>query len=188
MSLWEIVVLAVALAMDAFTVGVCIGTACSNRRQIFRLSFHFGLFQSLLAFIGVIAGTLLFVLISTWDHWLIFSVLAFLGVRMIYLSITESDQLAQKALQTDLTKGKHLVILSIAVSIDALGAGIGLPVATVSVAISLLIIGLIAAAATVIGMLLGDISRQSFGRYSGVLAGVTLILLGVKTLYDHIVM
>ena len=188
MSLWEIFLLSIALAMDAFTVGICVGTTCSNRRQVFRLSFHFGLFQSLLALVGVFAGTLLFALISTWDHWLIFSVLVLLGLRMIYLSLTESDQLEKRAQETDLTKGKHLVILSIAVSIDALGAGIGLPIAAVSIVTSLTVIGFIAAAATVIGMLLGDFSRQNIGKYSGILAGVILILLGFNTLYDHLIM
>jgi len=82
-TLFEIFLLAVALAVDAFSVGVAVGLKHKRPRQIFRLSFHFGLFQALMPLLGALAGTLLLRWVRQWDHWVVFGVLAALGGRMI---------------------------------------------------------------------------------------------------------
>ena len=85
MTYWEIILIAVGLAMDCFAVSLCLGTSgrANGRRPIFRVVFHFGLFQGLMAFLGWLAGTTILSLISRFDHWLVFGLLAFVGVRMI---------------------------------------------------------------------------------------------------------
>ena len=85
MPFWEILVVAVGLSMDA--VAVSLAASASNRargaRAMFRLSFHFGLFQFLMPVIGWLIGSTVAPYIASVDHWVAFALLAFVGVRMI---------------------------------------------------------------------------------------------------------
>jgi putative Mn2+ efflux pump MntP len=84
MALWEILVIAVALALDAFAVTLAAATSgrSTGDRAAFRLSFHFGLFQALMPLVGWALGTGLVDLIESLDHWVAFGLLAFVGFRM----------------------------------------------------------------------------------------------------------
>jgi putative Mn2+ efflux pump MntP len=85
MNLIEILLIAVGLAMDCFAVSLGIGTTrfASGPRPRFRLSFHFGLFQALMPVLGWLVGTRVAGLVSAFDHWIAFGLLALVGVRMI---------------------------------------------------------------------------------------------------------
>jgi putative Mn2+ efflux pump MntP len=178
----EILILSLALSADAFTVAASIGVRHRSARQMFRLSFHFGLFQSLLALSGALAGTLFVSFMADYDHWVAFALLTFIGVRMIYGALKHS---AEHLSQTDLTKGFSLISLSLAVSIDALAAGVGLPAVGASLTLAIFLIGLTAAAATLAAMLLSGHIAKRFGERLEIVAGFVLIGLGVWTLYVH---
>lgn len=183
MTIPEIFLLALALSADAFSVGAAVGLDHRRPRQVFRLSFHFGLFQALMPLVGALAGSLLLTWVRQWDHWVVFGVLAALGSRMVYGAVaSDSEQHAN----VDLTKGWKLVGLSIATSIDALAAGIGLAMSGAPIALSVTIIGLVAAAATAIAMLAAGTLLRGLGKKAEVAAGLVLILLGVKTLLEHL--
>jgi putative Mn2+ efflux pump MntP len=79
------IVIAIGLAMDAFAVSLGVGTSRSacDKRSIFRLSFHFGLFQGLMTFLGWLAGSTISTWIENYDHWIAFVLLAFVGIHMI---------------------------------------------------------------------------------------------------------
>jgi len=85
MTLLEVLGLAVALAMDAFavSVGAALSLGTVTRRQAFRLSFHFGLFQFLMPLVGFWAGSTIVQWIREVDHWVAFGLLAVVGSRMI---------------------------------------------------------------------------------------------------------
>ncbi|MBC8277107.1 MAG: manganese efflux pump, partial [FCB group bacterium] len=121
MTYYELAILALALAIDAFSVGSAVGLTCHRPRQIFRLSWHFGLFQALMPLIGALAGSLMMVVIQGWDHWVAFFILLGLGIKMIAGAFKKEEENTRPV---DLTKGWSLISLSIAVSIDALAAGI----------------------------------------------------------------
>lgn len=178
----EVYLLAIALAMDAFTVGAGVGVRCCTTRERFRLSFHFGLFQSLFAGLGAAAGTLILPMISSWDHWLMFGILALLGGRMIWQAFHESDQMQR----VDLTRGINLVGLSVAVSLDALGAGISLPNARIGLGESIVAIGITSLVATWAAMRFGRRAGDAFGKIVETAAGLVLIGLGVNILLAHL--
>jgi manganese efflux pump family protein len=179
----EILILSLALSADAFTVGTSIGLRHNNARQIFRLSFHFGLFQSLLALIGALAGSLIIVYLQDYDHWIVFALLAFIGVRMIYGALTNApDRLAE----VDLTRGLSLIGLSLAVSMDALAAGIGLSAFGGSLTLAIAMIGLVAALATLLAMLLAGHIGRKVGKLCEVAAGLVLIGLGIWAPISHL--
>src|SRR5574340_1644102 len=117
MSLLEVLLLAVRMAVDAFAVSLAAGAMPGPHgpRQAFRLAFHFGLFQFIMPIIGWLAGTGMEMLIRDVDHWVAFGLLAYVGGRMIY-----SAWQPLRSTAVDPSRGWTLVMLSIAVSIDAL--------------------------------------------------------------------
>ena len=132
--------LALALAMDAFAVALGTGAVLSRLtgRHLFRLGFHFGLFQALMPVIGWLAGQTIIQWVSAWDHWIAFGLLAIIGGRMIYEAFSDKEKTDER----DPTKGLSLVLLSIATSIDALAVGFSLSVIGVSIWMPSLVIGL----------------------------------------------
>lgn len=184
MSHLEIVILALALAADAFTVGAAIGLRHRQPRQVFRLSFHFGLFQALMPLVGLLAGGVVIGMIEQWDHWIVLVVLSLIGVRMIAEAFKQPDERADTNL--DYTRSFHLIGLSVAVSIDALGAGVGLAAARAPIVFSVVTIGVVACVATAVAMVLAHHISRKIGRWSAVIGGVALIGIGVKMFFDHL--
>src|SRR5512134_1544093 len=109
--------IALALAMDAFAValGTGMNLAALTGRHLFRLGFHFGLFQALMPVIGWLAGIGFQQMIAAWDHWIAFGLLVFVGGHMLWESRGEDTQEKDSK---DPTRGLSLVILSVATSID----------------------------------------------------------------------
>jgi putative Mn2+ efflux pump MntP len=179
----EIIALAVALAADAFAVGASVGVSHFRPRQIFRLSFHFGLFQALFALCGALTGLFFFQFIEVYDHWIVFAVLTGLGAHMIYRVLFGKDEGLKNL---DLTRGVPMIGLSTAVSIDALGAGIGLPAMGAPIATSVVIIGLVTVGATLLAMVMAQKIAGRIGKYCEIGAGLVLIGLGIWAPVSHI--
>jgi putative Mn2+ efflux pump MntP len=182
MSFLEILLLALALAADAFSVGAALGLRYRRAREVFRVAFHFGLFQGLLALLGALLGGALLVYVESVDHWIAFGLLAFLGARMIWSGLHEASR---GRTSVDLTRGWSLVGLSLAVSIDALAAGITLPAAGAPVGLAVTTIGLVAGLATLVAMRLAGPIARHIGSRVEIVAGVVLIGLGVKIVLEH---
>jgi putative Mn2+ efflux pump MntP len=176
--------LALALAMDAFAVALGTGAVLSSLtgRHLFRLGFHFGLFQALMPVIGWLAGLTIIQWVEAWDHWIAFSLLAIIGGRMIYEAFSDEE----KANDRDPTKGLSLVLLSIATSIDALAVGFSLSVIGVSIWMPALVIGLVAGVLTIVGMLLGGRIGDRWGTRVEIFGGLVLIAIGIKILIEHL--
>jgi putative Mn2+ efflux pump MntP len=179
----EILLLALALSADAFSVGAALGVRHSSPRQVFRIAFHFGLFQALLPLIGALLGTVLLRWTSGADHWIAFGLLLLLGLRMIHAASTEQEGAAR---ERDMTRGLSLVGFSLAVSIDALAAGIALPAARAPIALAVTTFGVVTGIATFAGVRLAASLAARLGHRLEMAAGVVLIALGVKVLNDHL--
>lgn len=176
--------LALALAMDAFAVALGTGSVLARLtgRHIFRLGFHFGLFQALMPVIGWLAGRTIIQWVSAWDHWIAFALLTLIGSRMIFEACSDEEKSADR----DPTRGLSLVMLSIATSIDALAVGFSLSVIGVSIWMPSLVIGLVAGVLTVVGMLLGGRIGERWGGRVEIFGGCLLIGIGLKILAEHI--
>lgn len=178
MNLWEILILAFVLGIDAFSVALAVGTGGSTFRQTFRLSFHFGLFQFLMPIVGWILGRNVVSLIQRYDHWVAFGLLLVIGMKMIYEAFHHRSDRAT----VDRTRGWSLVALSIATSIDALGAGVGMGILNTSLLYPCTIIGITAAVMTLTGVKLGSVISAVIGNRMEAVGGVVLILLSLKML------
>jgi manganese efflux pump family protein len=178
--------IACALAMDAFAVAVVTGLTLNplTNRHVFRLSFHFGLFQAFMPIIGWAAGKAVYRYIAEFDHWVAFGLLAFIGTRMIWGAVQSDRQ--QSKLGNDPTSGWTLVLLSVATSIDALAVGLSLAMIGSTILVPVIVIGLVAAAFTAAGMLLGRRIGSLWGKRVEAMGGVILIAIGIKILVEHL--
>jgi len=184
MDLITILAVAVALAMDAFAVSIAAGIklGCVTGGQTFRLAFHFGFFQFMMPVIGWFLGASMGTIIKSTDHWIAMGLLGFIGGKMIYEAF---NQFRASKLPGDPTKGVYLYGLSIATSIDALAVGISLGVLNQAIWYPSIIIGIVAAAFTVLGIRLGCRIGMQFSKNMEILGGIILIAIGVKIVLDH---
>ncbi len=176
--------IALGLAMDAFAVAIAssITLGAVSPRQVFRLAFHFGLFQAMMPVLGWLAGQSVAQLFQDWDHWVAFGLLAFIGGRAIHAALTSPEERDVG----DPTRGISLVMLSVATSIDALAVGLSFAMLHVRIWYPALVIGVVAASMTTLGMLVGCRLGSRFGRNTEIAGGVILILIGLNILSQHL--
>jgi len=180
-----IIGLAFALAMDALAVSIAVGMNLERvtGRHVFRLAWHFGLFQFLMPVCGWLTGREFAAAIQTWDHWLAFGLLAFIGGKMIYEAFSDEP----RKTQADPTRGITLVVLSITTSLDALAVGLSLAFLGTAVWTAAVVIGLVAGGLTVLGIRFGARLGTSWGRRAEVAGGAVLLLIGLKILISHLI-
>ena len=178
MNLAEILLIAFGLAMDAFAV--CLGAGTTQHikgpRPVFRLAFHFGLFQALMPILGWLVGSTINQWIAPFDHWIAFGLLSLVGGRM--LREAGSEEVPES--RADPTRGMTLVALSVATSIDALAAGLSLAFLHQSIWIPSVTTGVVTATMTGIGMVFGSRFGRRWGRWAEVIGGCVLILIGLR--------
>jgi putative Mn2+ efflux pump MntP len=175
--------LAVGLAMDALAVAIGTGLVLGRptRGQTLRLAFHFGLFQFLMPVVGWLAGRTVEVYIREVDHWVAFGLLAFVGGKMLW----EARRSEAEVRPDDPTRG-WMLSSSRSPSIDALAVGLSLAFLQVSIWLPSLVIGLVAFAFTVVGILLGSQIGHTLGRWPEVVGGLVLLGIGAKILAEHL--
>jgi manganese efflux pump family protein len=184
MPLYEVILIAFGLAADAFAVSVAVGAAGATRgnRSKLRLSFHFGLFQSMMPILGWLAGLRIAHYVQSIDHWIVFGLLLWVAVHMIQSARNEDDFVKQQ----DPSRGMMLVILSVATSLDALAIGLSLALLHVSIWYPSVVIGIVTGAMSLVGILLGERFSSTFGRRAAQIGGIVLILMGLRILISHL--
>ena len=192
MSLLDIILLAVALAMDCLTVSIVSGVIVGEKwreegGKIIRMAFLFGFFQALMPLLGWLGISHFQSYMEAYDHWIAFGLLAFIGGRMIKESFgpEEEQHFNPRRLRTQL-------LLAIATSIDALAIGISFACTgynTLSqLTLPLIMIGVVSFLFSLIGYQLG----ARFGRSIAhrlkpeLLGGIILIGIGIKILIEHL--
>jgi putative Mn2+ efflux pump MntP len=183
-SVIETLLLAVALAMDASAVSLGVGTGghAHSARPIFRIAFHFGLFQALMTLAGWAAGSGLASLIASVDHWVAVVLLAFVALRMIALGLNPRADTRT----VDPTRGLTLIMLSIATSIDAAATGLSLAVLGYPIVFPVLAIGLVAAGLSLAALTVGQRLGTAFGKRMEIVGGLVLLCIGAHILITHL--
>jgi putative Mn2+ efflux pump MntP len=186
MKLGSILLLAFGLSMDAMAVAAARGFAV--RRVRFRhvalVAGLFGGFQALMPFIGWLLGSRVGHVIQTWDHWVVFAVLAGIGGKMLWEAFQQQHD---APLDEQTAFGlRVMLLLAIATSVDALAAGFTLPLLGAPLALSLSTIGLTTALLSAVGLFAGHRFGAALGKRLDALGGIVLIGLGSKTLLEHL--
>lgn len=195
MSILELWLLAVALAMDCFTVSIVFGVLLRKIewRTILVVAFLFGLFQAMMPLAGWLATNSFSSLIEDYDHWIAFGLLAFLGGRMIKESFSDDEEEEKaEAKHINPRKLKTQLVFAVATSIDALAVGISftcLGFNTISsLSLPLLIIGFVSLAFSIVGSLLGIRFGKGVEKRlkPELLGGIVLIIIGIRALCEHL--
>lgn len=184
MSLIAIIIIALALAMDAFAVSIVSGTTYKKLKvkHALRMALSFGAFQALMPLVGSLAGLTIRDYIAEYDHWVAFGLLSAVGGKMIY----ESFRIAPAAKNSNPANLVVLLFLSIATSIDALAVGITLSFLQVSIALAVTIIGLVTFVLSYLGVQIGKKVGHFFEGQIEAVGGLLLIAIGVKILIEHL--
>ncbi len=186
MNIWEMLLLAVGLAMDAFAAAICKGLTLRRPTvpQALTVGLFFGGFQALMPFLGWLLGRQFEAAISAFDHWVVFILLTLIGGKMIWEAFHPENIKGEAGDKLHL---RELLMLSVATSIDALAAGITFAlVPNTNVPLSIALIGLITFALSSIGVMLGSTLGRRFEKGASIAGGVILILIGIKTVCDHL--
>ncbi|MDW7656369.1 MAG: manganese efflux pump MntP family protein [Bacillota bacterium] len=185
MRLFELILLAVGLSMDAMAVALCKGLAKKkpDPRQGMVLALYFGGFQAVMPLIGYFLGRQFKQHITAFDHWIAFLLLLLIGGKMIYGFVRgASCDLDQEAR----CSFKELLTLAVATSIDALAVGITFAFLQVSIVPAVLLIGVTTWGLSLAGYLLGNRLGSRFGSYAELGGGIVLVLIGSKILLEHL--
>ena len=174
MSLLELFLLAVGLAMDAFAVSVCKGLSVSKIKPFHPLcaGLWFGGFQALMPFIGYLLGIRFQELITNIDHWIAFILLA-----------KEEDE--EESCDSSFG-AKSMFVLAIATSIDALAVGITFAFLNVSIGPAVGFIGIVTFFLSAVGILVGHFFGSRYKSKAELFGGIVLILIGLKILLEHL--
>ena len=185
MDFISVVLIAIGLSADCFAVGVSGSMSLKNtsRLQILRASLAFGFSQAIMPVLGWLAGRAFADLIASYDHWVAFILLVFIGARMIWESFRAKDGRTETP---DITRGWLLLILSLATSIDALVVGLSFAFLAVNIVLASSTIGVVAFTATAIAFSVGTKMGKFIGRRAEVIGGLVLIAIGLRILISHI--
>lgn len=171
--------IAVALAMDAFSVSITKGFTQKNlnNSQIFYYGLFFGGFQTLMPILGYFCGTAIASVVEALTSVIGFILLLAIGLNMIRESLSDNDEGS-----SDEFSFKEVTLLAIATSIDAFAVGIAIALLKDQIMISAFIIGIVAFIFSITGVFIG----KKIGRFVGgkfqILGGVILTLIGIKIL------
>lgn len=170
--------------MDAFAVSVASGFTIKKLkvRHALRIAIFFGAFQAIMPAIGWLAGLSLRNLISEFDHWIAFVLLAAIGGKMVY----ESFKLASDKKQIDPLRPDVLLMLSIATSIDALAVGVTFAFLNIAIIWPVATIGLITFSTSFVGVFIGDKFGHLFESRIELVGGLILIAIGLKILLEDL--
>ena len=186
MDLWELIVLAVGVSMDAFAVSICKGLATPRvkLRHSLICGSWFGGFQALMPLIGFFLGSLFADAIAKVDHWVAFALLVLIGFNTLKEALKSDcdccdDQSADFAFKT-------MFLMAVATSIDALAVGISLAmeINQSQIFLAVLLIGATTFLFSAAGVKIGNIFGSKFEKPAQITGGSILILLGLKILLE----
>lgn len=190
MNYFEIAALSIGLAMDCFAVSICAGLGMQKIRwrTILTAAFFFGFFQGVMPILGWTLSLSFNRYIESYDHWIAFGLLAFLGIRMIREEYKEEE--CAECHTFHLEKLKTVLALAVATSIDALAVGISFACVGYktlgSMALPTLIIGAVSFVLSIGGFLGGIVFGRRFHPKAELLGGIILIVIGLKILCEHL--
>jgi putative Mn2+ efflux pump MntP len=183
MNLFSIVMIALALAMDAFAVSISSGITLKKVRlwQALQMAGFFGFFQAFMPVLGWLAGRWAIQVIQAFDHWIAFALLFFIGLKMIHDACRPGSPAFINPLKLSI-----LFLLALSTSIDALAVGISLSFLKVDIIEPVLIIGFITFILSFAGIYIGRIFGHIFEKKLEIIGGLVLIGIGIKILFEHL--
>lgn len=183
MSIWAIILIAVGLAMDCFTVSLSTGISVRKwRNEVLLMALLFGLFQGGMPLISFAAGIRFAEQIKEYDHWIALLLLSFIGGKMIWESLRGGED--TQAIDGVFAVSRMLT-LALATSIDALATGIIFVPTPELIWLAAGVIALVSFLFSVGGYLIGMEFGKRFRLNMNLIGGIILVALGVKIFVEH---
>lgn len=181
----SILLLGIAMSTDAFAAAVGKGASMQNPRlpQALRAGLIFGVIEGLMPLLGWALGSAAARYITAWDHWIAFTVLGLLGLRMIHAGLRQQPDPAAAARRHGFWA---LAATGFATSIDAMAVGVGLAFLDVDIVVVAAVIGLTTLVMVTLGVLLGRVLGALAGKRAEVGGGLLLIAIGTTLLVQHL--
>lgn len=183
MSLLSIIVLAFCMSADAFAAALGKGSVLDRPPvgEALRCGMIFGLVEAATPIVGWVAGSAASAYFAAIDRWAALAVLGLIGVKMIW----DGSRRPADAAKPKRHPTRLLVATAIGTSIDALAVGVTLALLDIGIAAPALAIGLATFAMTALGILLGRVLGDKFGRIAEILGGAALLAIGVNIAVGH---
>lgn len=172
MSIYIILVIAVSLSMDAFSLSLAYGTLNLEKKYIKRLATIVGIYHFFMPLIGLSMGNILLKIIPINSDIIVFIVLTFIGIEMIIDSFHKEENIKIMTL-------KELILFGLAVSIDSFSVGIGLKAISNNYLLCVTIFSLSSFIFTYLGLQLGTKIHNLIGKISTIIGGIVLIIVGI---------
>ena len=176
--------------MDAFAVSVCKGISLKDAdwKQSVQVGLWFGIFQALMPLAGYFAGNRFLDIISSWDHWIAFALLLFIGLNMVREGLKDAKRKQEcfgECGHNDLGF-KTMLMAAIATSIDALAVGVSfVAISDLNIWAAVGIIGIVTFAFSVVGVRAGTRIGKKFAAKAEITGGIILICIGLKIVLEH---
>lgn len=186
MGLFEIIIIGVGLSMDAFAVAVCKGLSMTklNLSHAVIVGLYFGIAQAVMPIIGYFLGVGFKGYITSFDHWIAFVLLVFIGGKMIIDAIKERGEGGECPVGG--VSFRELFPMAVATSIDALAVGVSFAFLDTNIWAAAPIIGLTTFTLSLLGVMIGCFFGSRWRFISQLAGGIMLIGIGVKILVEHL--
>ena len=183
MSLFDLIVTAIALSMDAFAVSISKGLSARDIRLRHGLicGTYFGGFQALMPLLGFLLTSSFADYIKAYDHWIAFVLLAVIGANMIREACSGEEEKLDSSFSV-----KTMLVLAVATSIDALATGVSFAVMDTNIWIAISLIGATTFAFSAAGVKIGRIFGSRYQSKAELIGGAILVLMGIKILIEHL--
>lgn len=187
MGFLELLLIGIGLSMDAFAVAVCQGLCMPklNMRHGCVIALFFGGFQALMPLIGWLLGSQFSAYIQSFDHWVAFVLLGFIGGNMIREALSPEEEGAACAVGDSLHI-KQLLLMAVATSIDALAVGVTFAFLKVAILSAIVIIGCTTFVLSLCGVAVGNFFGMRYKKRAEMAGGIILLLIGTKILLEHL--
>ena len=181
---FSLILLSIGLAMDAFSVAIVAGFGLGKVKMVdsLKVSTTFGVAHILMPILGWSLGSTVVSYIQKWDHWLAFLLLAIVGGKMIKEGTGKSEKIDSSAL----LRFSSLIMFTVAVSIDALAVGLSFSLQNISIWIPSLFMGVGTLFFTFVGLNIGNMTGERFGKNAQIVGGFVLILIGMRIVVTHL--
>ena len=183
-DLATLILLSVGLAMDAFSVATVTGFGLGRVRlqDAARMSLSFGAAHIVMPTLGWYMGATVVDLISGFDHWLAFLLLAFVGGKMIREGLDGDGEVDPQSV----LGGLSLLLFTVAVSVDSLAVGFSFSLQELPILVPSLFMGAGTLVFTFLGLMIGNRTGQRAGKRAQIIGGLVLVLIGARIVLSHI--
>ena len=171
-----VVIIAISLSMDAFSLALAYGTLNINKKDIYKLSLVVGIYHFIMPLLGLFLGNIILKYVNN-PNIIVFLILFIIGIEMIYETFKEEDI-------KNIVSFRQILLFGLAVSIDSFSVGIGLNVISKNYLYCSIVFSLFSLSFTYFGLILGKKISSIIGKTSTIIGGLVLVIISFIYLFS----